>query len=141
VSQKKSQATWLVEQGWLSSSNDVRVSFENAFSCCGLYSFNDTVADPNSPIGFSPLAGLPCPTGLTNNTSGGCMPLLVQAFNSNYTTLSNFGIAVAVLMLIWMVVVCVLMRGIRAKAERGESMHAGDDSSNPSGSSTTVDTT
>jgi len=115
---KREEAGAYIEQGWRGASNDVRVSFQNGFQCCGLFTYNDT------------LAGSPCPTG---NITQGCDNILISTFNNSYNTMGAVGVAFAILMLIGMCFVCVLMRTIRARAERGDSenLHSGEDSSNP----------
>jgi len=119
VYSKKEEAAYYMSDGWMVSPNDVRVSFENTLSCCGLYTFNDT------------WAGQPCPTNLklnvTTNQPVACLGELTSLFASSMQTVGGTGVAFAVLMFLGMVFVCVLMRGIRQKGIREQENNAIDE--------------
>jgi len=75
--------SWLTS-GWNSSSNSVRVSAQNEFTCCGLQTFNDTSA------------GSPCPVAATDP----CLSKLKSDINSKLNILGAIGIVFAVLELL-----------------------------------------
>jgi len=131
---KKDEAGYYMGQGWESASNDVRASLQNSFSCCGLYTFNDTWT------AFPPYQ---CPSLTSGNGNPPCSPnpnqcpcynLLVSAFNKSYNDLGATGVSFAVFMFVGMVAVCYLTRAIRLKAEASgdtEKIDSGEDSSAP----------
>jgi len=168
VYSQQQQAGWYITQGWTSANNDIRVSFQNAFYCCGLNSFNNLNGIPCPSCTASPLNATctPCGTLVFANTTNGtgvctlstsssgnctlcplapvcnsctnqpsCYQPLVNAFNNSFQTMGAVGVALAVIMLVGMIFVCVLIRGIRAKSEKAdvENLHTGDDSANPAG--------
>jgi len=125
VDNQRSEASWYIQQGWMDSNNGVRVSFQNAYGCCGLNTWNDT------------LAGQPCPSNPVPKFNTTCLSLLVTSFNNSFTTLGGVGVSFAVLMLVGMTIVCCLMRGIRRKAKvlgpnDSDTIHTGEDSAAPS---------
>jgi len=128
VAVEREQASIYIAQGWQGANNGVRVTFQNQYQCCGLNTFNDTLA--GSPC--------PCPNQIVtvNGTSCGfttpCLSALVTAFNNAYTGLAGAGIAFAILMLLGMIFVCYLMTGIRAKnVAKDDTLPKPEDSSNP----------
>jgi len=136
VYSQKQQAGYYIEQGWLTTTPDVQQTFQNTFSCCGLYLFNDTYT-PRSFRG----QGYSCPTGsYTSTTSGNttfisngqpCLPVMSQAFQNNFSKLGATGVSFAVLMLLYLVIACVLLQSIRKRSATEEALHTGEDSSAP----------
>jgi len=110
VYSKREQAGVYMIDGWVSASNDVRMSFQNQLQCCGLLSFNDSNA------------GVPCPSEIKVNATDGskvaCLPLMTSLFRDSMQQLGGVAVAFAVFMFLGMVFVCVLMRGIRQKSAK-----------------------
>jgi len=159
VSAKKTEAGVYLSEGWQSqySSTSILINIQNYYPCCGLNYFNDSsaiwpcpycvsnnssdiLAQPNAACGCVPqpaqINGRPNPNFPYNRNDGGmslggCLPLMVTTFNNAYSTLAAVGITFAVFMLIGMIGVCCLLRGIKAKAEKEENLHSGEDSSAP----------
>ena len=48
-------------------------------------------------------------------TGGGCTPILINSFQSNFNTAGGCGIAFAVIMFVGLAFTCYLMRGIKDK--------------------------
>jgi len=121
VYSKREEAAYYMSQGWKSSPNDVRVSFQNSLLCCGLEAFNDT------------LAGQPCPAELklnaTTNQPVPCLPELTDLFKASMQNVGGTGVAFAVLMFLGMIFVCVLMRGIRQKSIKEQENNMEDTTS------------
>jgi len=124
---KREEAGWYIEQGWrYYANNDVRVSLQNAYGCCGLMFYNDT-------------AGIPCPpANLSVVVPPSCYLLLTSSFSSSLKTVGGVGIGFAIFMFALIVMLCGVMRAIRKKSDMtsndGDAMHTGDDSANPSAS-------
>lgn len=66
----RNDAPKYISDGWTKANNDIRVDVQNYYSCCGLNTYNDT------------LAGQPCP--VTNSTVAPqpCLNLIVNSFYS-----------------------------------------------------------
>jgi len=122
VYSKREEAGAYMYDGWVLAPQDVRISFQNQLGCCGLVTFNDT------------LAGLPCPIALQLNSSTGnyaaCLPLMTSLFRDSMQQLGGVAVAFAVLMFLGMIFVCVLMRGIRQKSAK-EAENTVDDTAHP----------
>jgi len=116
VYSKREEAAYYMRDGWVSAPNDVRVSFQNALSCCGLE--YDSLAKNLTYMGF------PCPQppnvkiDPTTNLPTACLGELTNLFSSSMQTVGGTGVAFAVIMFLGMIFVCVLMRGIRQKSIR-----------------------
>jgi len=106
---KKDQANYYITDGWMNASPDVRNSLQQAYSCCGLNYWNETLT-----------AYQPCPTLTTSQQPTGCLPVLAASFNSSFKSLGATGIAFAVLMAIGLTFSLILMRGIRKLNEDSE---------------------
>jgi hypothetical protein len=124
VYSKREEAGYYMIIGWTESPNDVRVSFQNQLMCCGLITFNDT------------LAGHPCPEKLKMNDTThepvACLAELTDLFRASMQNVGGTGVAFAVLMFLGMIFVCVLMRGIRQKSlKEQDNIGAVEDSTNP----------
>jgi len=119
VYSKREEAGYYMREGFINSPNDVRVSFQNQFQCCGIEMFNDS------------FAGQPCPLIIKLNGSAPipCLGELTSVFASSMQTVGGTGVAFAVLMFLGMVFVCVLIRGIRQKSLREKEF---DETTNPS---------
>jgi len=129
---KKDNAPQYIEEGWCSALEDADTSLilqdvQSHFLCCGLQSFNDSLASgiPGED-NFVPAACpqnmqrknphyVPCPAGLTKAIGQPCMPILESTFEHSYVTAGACAIAFAVIMAVFMVFVCVLMSGIKEK--------------------------
>jgi len=123
---KQNQAASYMTQGWMLADSSFRATLQNAFSCCGLNSFNETGT-----------AVLPCPSSSYaydqyNNLMWGryCLPIIQSDFQSSFNTVGSTGIAFAFLMIVGLVFVCCLIRGIRQKSLKNDldQLHTGDDS-------------
>lgn len=117
---KKNEARSYIDDGWRSTSPDVRGSLQQFFGCCGLNYWNDTDAN-----------WLMCPTGLAVNIS--CGDALANDFYKQFDTVGTCGIVFAVLMTLCIMFVCCLIRGIQRKNMKADvgGLHPGDDSANP----------
>ena len=69
----RNDASTSILNSWPNASNDLKVSLQNQYNCCGLLSFN-----------FS--AGNPCPINATQT----CFSSLIDAYNSAYSTVGTF---------------------------------------------------
>jgi len=89
----------LLYSGWVIVANGGRVALQNDYSCCGLYTFNDTYA------------GSPCPP---NSTTGArpCMPELVDAFDGSFRAIGTFALIVGLIMTALSVLAYFLIRNI-----------------------------
>jgi len=124
VYSKREEAAYYMSEGWKTSPNDVRVSFQNALGCCGLEFVNNNFTYP----------GIPCPTNPRLNASTNqaipCLFELTDLFASSMQTVGGTGVAFAVIMFLGMIFVCVLMRGIRQKSLREQEATV-DDTTGP----------
>jgi len=139
VYSQKDSAGYYIENAWSGANNDVRVSFQYGFNCCGLHYYNITAGNPCPTCQLNP-----CNTSFTSCTQPACATPcydnFVSSFNSYYQSAGNAAIAISVLMFLMLLFVCVLIRAIRSRSEQAdnETMQTGDDSSSPKGA--TVDT-
>jgi hypothetical protein len=125
VYSKREQAGAYMLDGWTLAPNNVRVTFQKQLKCCGLLTFNDS------------LAGIPCPDEVLVNATDGsqvaCLPLMTNLFRDSMQQLGGVAVAFAVLMFLGMVFVCVLMRGIRQKSAKDAENPVDDTTTGPSG--------
>lgn len=107
----KGNASSFITSGYHSaySSPDIIETTQNAFTCCGLVTWNDQYSYPqylcpNSTATF-PVASQYRP----------CLPQLTSAFDSSMSAAGGTGLAFAIIMIAGLAFVCVLMQGIKRK--------------------------
>jgi len=89
----------LLYSGWVIIANGGRVAMQNSYSCCGLYTWNDTYA------------GIPCPANTTTHGRP-CMPQLVSDFSGSFSSIGTFALIVGLVMLGLSIVSYFLIRNI-----------------------------
>jgi len=95
VYSQQQQAGWYITQGWQSANDGVRMSFQNAFYCCGLTSWTDNPGStcPTCTTGTNTTC-TPCPIYYpgTNGSAPFCVPCTtigVPCPNQNCTLCPN----------------------------------------------------
>lgn len=98
---KRDDAPKYIVQGWTAANNDIRVDVQNFYICCGLNTYNDS------------LAGQPCP--VTNSTIAPppCLDLIVNTFYSSLSSAGSVGIAFSIVMIVALAGIMWLIVGIK----------------------------
>lgn len=108
VYEKRDQATEYLQQAWIAANNDLRVSVQTTFHCCGLLEFNDSYS------------GTPCPAQLVEQRP--CLAVLEDDWAQGYRAAGICGIVFSTLMLISIIGVWSLVRGIKNRQETERRM-------------------
>jgi len=98
----KNDAEKYMENGWIDASNDVRLSLQNYFECCGLRS-NST--DPTAQNTFE---GIPCNAAYKDP----CLPILTDKFYKDFDAAGGSGVAFAILLAFYMAACISLYRAV-----------------------------
>lgn len=124
---KKDSASVYMSEGWCEASKSVQADIQTYFQCCGLYSYNDSMARYDAYLGpiaaacaiiapeRVPKVPLACPANVVQSNGLPCLPILQSSFESSYVAAGACAIAFAVIMGAGMCIVCVLMSGIKEK--------------------------
>eukprot|EP00455_Lapot_gusevi_P019597 TRINITY_DN2092_c0_g2_i1.p1 TRINITY_DN2092_c0_g2~~TRINITY_DN2092_c0_g2_i1.p1 ORF type:complete len:247 (-),score=98.07 TRINITY_DN2092_c0_g2_i1:117-857(-) len=117
---KQDKAPEMIRSGWDSSTNGIRVIFQNQLDCCGLEIYNKTapLVPTTDVTATQGLAGQPCPDPITRPTSKRpCMTTLLTKLQSSYTTAGIVAIVFAFLQILGFMFALCLIRGIRLSRE------------------------
>lgn len=97
-----------IAEAWSSASDDTKAALQLAFWCCGLNTFNSS---------SETVYRKPCDGSVTSDLpTSACLPLMVDSFESNFTTAGACGIAFSCVMVVSLAFTAYLMIGIRKSA-------------------------
>jgi hypothetical protein len=76
----------LIDDGWMLMGNGGRVALQQAYGCCGLFAYNDS------------LAGQPCPANSIGIYNTSCIQLMASAFRGSFKMIGTFALIVGIIM-------------------------------------------
>lgn len=103
---ERDNASSILTSAWNSASTDVQSTIQSTLSCCGL------TAVPANYTG--------CPSDDAEALTRACLPVMVDLWESSFTTAGACGIAFSVIMLAGLIFICYLMTGIKRKQQEHE---------------------